>query len=562
MAQNVVIAGASFSNVPSIRVPDEHNVYHPFVDPSPTTATDSDVASGKVYFKADGTQSTGTAIGGSGSGAVWQDAQGYVHLSDEGDIELQTKTVSPTESAQTVLADAGYYALDRVNVNAIPSNYVGSGITRRDSTDLSASGATVSVPSGYYASNASKSVASGTAGTPTATKGTVSSNSFTVTPSVTNTAGYISGGTKTGTAVTVTAAELVSGTKSITASGNTDVTNYATASVAAGSAIPAASISATGATVSTGTNTLTLSKTVSNTPQVSAGYVSSGTAGNSSVSLTASINTRSSSDLTVSGATVTVPSGYYGSSASKSVASGTAGTPTATKGSVSNHQVSVTPSVTNTTGYITGSTKTGTAVTVTASELVSGTKSITENGTGIDVTNYAAVDVAVSGGGGSDYTLVASKTYTVSTTSTTAIDIGTFETGFTSLWTSDAMVYVKIRDTAGQRNGYFYGCDAFIYNHAPYYIPTATSCNAICGNMYVGQSTGYLTSPIALDRTSSTATASGYGIYPRRLYNNGDIEMMARYSTTSSRLTGTIDGTFSVEVYLLKWPNNVPPYQG
>lgn len=36
----------------------------------------------------------------------------------------------------------------------------------------------------------------------------------------------------------------------------------------------------------------------------------------------------------------------------------------------------------------------------TASDLVSGTLSITENGTGIDVTNYASVDVNVSGGGG------------------------------------------------------------------------------------------------------------------------------------------------------------------
>lgn len=78
---------------------------------------------------------------------------------------------------------------------------------------------------------------------------------------------------------------------------------------------------------------------------------------------------------------------------------GTAGTPTATKGAVNNHAISVTPSVTNTTGYITGSTKTGTAVSVSASELVSGTLSVTQNGTA-DVTNYASVDVSVSGGGG------------------------------------------------------------------------------------------------------------------------------------------------------------------
>lgn len=79
---------------------------------------------------------------------------------------------------------------------------------------------------------------------------------------------------------------------------------------------------------------------------------------------------------------------------------GTEGTPTATKGAVSNHSVAVTPSVTNQAGYIAGGTKTGTAVTVSASELVSGTKQITQNGTGIDVTEYAAVDVNVSGGGG------------------------------------------------------------------------------------------------------------------------------------------------------------------
>ena len=82
--------------------------------------------------------------------------------------------------------------------------------------------------------------------------------------------------------------------------------------------------------------------------------------------------------------------------------SGTAGTPSATKSSVANHSVTVTPSVTNTTGYITGGTLTGTPALVSASELVSGTLSITDNGTGIDVTNYAAVDVDVSGGGGVD----------------------------------------------------------------------------------------------------------------------------------------------------------------
>lgn len=106
-------------------------------------------------------------------------------------------------------------------------------------------------------------------------------------------------------------------------------------------------------------------------------------------------NTKESGNMTVSGATVTAEAGYYPYASSKSVASGTAGTPTATKGAVSNHAVTVTPSVTNTTGYITGSTKTGTGVQVTASELASGNKAITENGDNIDVVGYSTVSVAV-----------------------------------------------------------------------------------------------------------------------------------------------------------------------
>ena len=152
-------------------------------------------------------------------------------------FQSPTVTYTPTESTQTetVTYDPLYYSgIEQVSVtvNPISSTYVGSGITQRSSTDLTASGDTVTVPSGYYASQATKAVASGTAGTPSATKGSVSNHSVSVTPSVTNTTGYITGGTKTGTAVTVTASELASGNKEITANGtNIDVVGYSTVSV-------------------------------------------------------------------------------------------------------------------------------------------------------------------------------------------------------------------------------------------------------------------------------------------------------------------------------------------
>lgn len=123
---------------------------------------------------------------------------------------------------------------------------------------------------------ASVNITAGTAGTPTATKGTVSGNKVTVTPKVTNSAGWISSGTITGTAITVTASELVSGTYTVTGSGNANVTNYASISVASGSASqPTTTVTA--GTISLSGVTITLQANV--TPSVSPGWVASGTAG-------------------------------------------------------------------------------------------------------------------------------------------------------------------------------------------------------------------------------------------------------------------------------------------
>ena len=371
------------------------------IDLTQDTVSADKLLSGYTAHDASGTLITGTATSGGSSPT------------------LQTKSINPSESQQTITPDTGYDGLSSVTVGAISSSYVGSGIDQNDSTDLTVSGATVTVPSGYYASNASKSVASGTAGTPTASKGAVSNHAITVTPSVTNTSGYITGSTINGTSVSVSASELVSGTLPITSSGTKDVTNYVSVSVDAGTE---GTPTATKGTVNN--HAITVTPSVTNTGGYITGDTKTGTAvtvsaselasgnkaisqngtgidvvGYSTVSVDVSPTLQAKTNITptTSSQTITPDSGYDGLSSVQinAMPSGTAGTPSATKGTVSNHSVSVTPSVTNTTGYITGGTKTGTAVTVSASELVSGTKSITSNGTGIDVTNYATVNVAL-----------------------------------------------------------------------------------------------------------------------------------------------------------------------
>ena len=89
-------------------------------------------------------------------------------------------------------------------------------IASKSSSDLTASGATVTVPAGYYSAQASKSVSTTTHPTPTAS---VNSGTGLVTASHTQTAGYVTAGTTTGTLqLTTQAAKTVTpGTTSQTA---------------------------------------------------------------------------------------------------------------------------------------------------------------------------------------------------------------------------------------------------------------------------------------------------------------------------------------------------------
>ena len=67
MAQNITLWGASYPNVPACLLPKTGGGTAKFTDVSDTTASASDVASGKYFYDAGGTRTQGTASGGGSS---------------------------------------------------------------------------------------------------------------------------------------------------------------------------------------------------------------------------------------------------------------------------------------------------------------------------------------------------------------------------------------------------------------------------------------------------------------------------------------------------------------
>lgn len=472
-----------------------------------------------------------------------------------------TLTLSKTISNTPSVKNAGYVSAGTAGNTSVSLT---ASVNTRSSSDLSASGATVTAPAGYYASDASKSISDATLtgqsliGYSGATIST-SSNAIYLSTSnalhaVTSSGGYVSQGNKAiYSDITLSATCAINNSNSLTVSGDTVTApagyygSDATKTISSG----------TEGTPSISSSSPSYSKTLTGTTDFSGNYSWEIFLADYTVFKTyegASFN------ITINDTTETIQmeessSGVYSleSNDSSWIISYT----TTQQGyaiNLTNYTAStavniyitteslkkLTPSVTNTEGYISGGTHKGSSVFVGISDFVSGTTTINSNGVK-DVSEYAKADIQVP-----SYKLIKTAEYTVSTTSTTATDIGTMALG-SQYYTSDKIIYVKVRDKAGIRNGYFAGSDSYFFNY--YAANSATTTLTYAARViHTVNSSGSHAQYVG-------ATTTGYGVYPYSIDSSGNLVMRRRYSSSYSL---TINGTYMVEVYTLDYV----PYMG
>ena len=161
---------------------------------------------------------------------------------------------------------------------------------------------------------------------------------------------------------------------------------------------------------------------------------------------------------------------------------------------------------------------------------------------GASYSDVPAVDLPQTGGGGaSSWTKVAETTYQVTHGSTSEANVDTFETGHSEIWDSGKIVYVRIRDTEGPRNGYFFEANSF------FFVPPGSTQNstfAFCSKS-VNNSGGF------------DLYTSGVGVFAKTIYSDGDVLIRKKYLGNNTR---TIDSTYKVEVYLLDPAGGISPF--
>lgn len=203
---------------------------------------------------------------------------------------LQSKTVSPSTSSQTVKPDSSYNGLSQVTVNAI-------GTATQATPSISVSSA------GLITASATQTAGYVSAGTKSATKQLTTQAAKTVTPTSSSQTAVSSGVYTTGS---ITVSAVPTETKTVTSS-----TSAQTVTPTSGKFLSSVTVNA----IPTETKTVTPSTSAQSVTPSSGKVLTK-------VTVNAIPNQKTASDVTVSGTTVTVPAGYYSSQVQKTVSGG------------------------------------------------------------------------------------------------------------------------------------------------------------------------------------------------------------------------------------------------
>ena len=347
-------------------------------------------------------------------------------------ISTETKTATPTTSSQTVTPSSGK-VLSKVTVNAIPSQYVDTSDATAAADDI-AKGKTAYV-NGIKVTGSIKEVPSIVKYDPAVAETFVVSDS----------SGSAPNPGKDGIYIGLTSQIEESDGKNIVSPGTTleqvvDPAEFGNATAA--DVVSGKTFTSVAGLKVTGTHECTGGIDTSDATATAGDILSGKTAYVNGSKVTGSIAAKSASDITASGKTVTVPAGYYASSANKSVETATQATPSISVDTSGK----ITATSEQSAGYVTAGTKSATkqlstqaAQTITPGtedKTIASGKYLTGNQTikgdsnlvasniksGVSIFGVAGTYVGSGGSGGGSLT---SKSGTITTSS--------FDTGFSEI---------------------------------------------------------------------------------------------------------------------------------
>ena len=179
---DITIWGGRYSAAKGVDLPKTGGGTARFMDTSPTTAVASDVASGKIFFLADGTQSTGTSSGGGSTdlvfGAIRPDAelvQRWTHdsliVADDGismpaystSNKTLVSSVNLTPSAVVNMDAYSYCIVQRALASPIYASGTGNGKARLECGTSSGFYELHTVPAGTFVTPSGKATTASSA---------------------------------------------------------------------------------------------------------------------------------------------------------------------------------------------------------------------------------------------------------------------------------------------------------------------------------------------------------------------------------------------------------------